>query len=193
MSPQSPTEPDVNIVKIPATDCLDSGCSSCGLARIKARPKDTSTVSFLSLHPSIPMSDHSSLPPSHYTSASGGLDDPPSTPPLSSEPAQPSQDTPPAYRMAGHLGHTSTPLNQVAAFKDELAREMKGHFVGPLSPDDFLNDFLPDDGPDMPEVSAEAFSTVTDGRNERDMYDSFVRARLSSFDAMQCNYFFNTG
>ena len=109
----------------------------------------------------------------------------------SSEPR--SQDTPPAYRMAGHLGRTSTLLNQVAAFKDELAREMKGHFVGPLSPDDFLNVFLPDDGPDMPEVSAEAFSTVTNGRNEHDMYDSFVRARLSSFDATRCNYFVNTG
>jgi len=79
--------------------------------------------------------------------------------------------------MAGHLGHTSTPLNQVAAFKDELAREMKGHnkvthFVGPFSLDDFLKEFLPNEGPEMPEVSAETFSTVTNGRNERDMYDS---------------------
>ena len=122
------------------------------------------------------MSDHSSLPPSHHTSASGELGGPPSTPPLSSEPVQQSEDTPPAYRMAGHLGHTSTPLSLAAAFKDELAKEMKGRFVGPLSPDDFLNEFLPE-GPEMPEVSADAFSAATNGRTEHDMYDSFVRSR----------------
>jgi len=80
--------------------------------------------------------------------------------------------------MAGHLGHTSTPLNQAAAFRDELAKEMKDRFVGPLSPHEFLNEFLPNECPEIPEVSAEAFSTVTNGRTEHHMYDSFVRSRL---------------
>jgi hypothetical protein len=54
----------------------------------------------------------------------------------------------------------------------ELAQEAKDHFVGPMDPQAFLDEFLPFTG--TPSTNAPDFTSVCNVNSEPAMYDPFV-------------------
>ncbi|KAJ3510496.1 hypothetical protein NLJ89_g4634 [Agrocybe chaxingu] len=109
---------------------------------------------------------------------------PPSTfygrPPKTPKPGKtPAPVTPHHDRLSSTTPFTSTALENDPVFV-QAAVEMKGKFVGPVSPEVFLDRYLPTSAatPAMPQVDYTAFQRVASQSKEPEMYQPLITALL---------------
>ncbi|KAF9483011.1 hypothetical protein BDN70DRAFT_828166 [Pholiota conissans] len=87
------------------------------------------------------------------------------------------ETTPPARKASGTMPNTTEFRKRDEANKD-LAKEMKGHFVGPMDPNDYLEAFLPEPKPQPKRsVPKDPWKNVIYRRvSEEEMYEPFLEA-----------------
>ncbi|CAA7265129.1 unnamed protein product [Cyclocybe aegerita] len=110
------------------------------------------------------------VPPSNFYGR------PPKTPKPGKTPAP---GTPHHDRLSSTTPFTSTALENDPVFV-QAAVEMKGKFVGPVSPEVFLDRYLPTSAatPAMPQVDYAAFQRVASQSKELEMYEPLITALL---------------
>ncbi|KAG6825871.1 hypothetical protein H0H87_008487, partial [Tephrocybe sp. NHM501043] len=103
---------------------------------------------------------------------SANLSDPPSEAVGAPVPdAEPPAKTSP-YKKAAQTGYESS-QRKLPIYRDKLNKEMAGTWVGPMPPDQFLDDFFRP-VPDVPDLPNDHFTTVPTKGLEKDMYQPFI-------------------
>jgi hypothetical protein len=84
--------------------------------------------------------------------------------------------TPPRPTPRGFNQHSAKPAPLAKTRKEQLRRNMRGYFLGPMDPSEFMRSFMPIDSQNLggPPDGID-FRQVYDQPNEKSMYDPFVR------------------
>jgi len=84
--------------------------------------------------------------------------------------------TPPRPTGRGFNPYSAKPTPLAEARKKQLRKNMEGYFLGPMDPTEFIESFMPVNSSSLRRPPSELdFSLVYSQRNERLMYDPFVR------------------
>ena len=87
--------------------------------------------------------------------------------------------TPPRPTARGFNQYSSKPTPLAEARKKQLRENMQGYFLGPMDPTGFMDSFMPVNLSSLGCPPSELdFSPVYSQRNEKSMYDPFVRQFL---------------
>ena len=92
---------------------------------------------------------------------------------------RPFHSTPPKPTPRGYNQYSTNPIPLAKARKQQLRENMQGYFLGPMDPSEFMRSFMPVNSSGIGHFPDKIdFSTVYSQRNERLMYDPFVRCFL---------------
>jgi len=93
---------------------------------------------------------------------------------------RPFHSSPPKLSPRGYVPHSTDPTPLVKARQKRLLEGMSGCFLGPMDPTEFMRSLMPINSSGIGHFSDEIdFSLVYNQRNERSMYDPFVRQFLT--------------
>ena len=84
--------------------------------------------------------------------------------------------SPPKLTPRGFIQHSAKPVPLAKTRKQQLRENMRGHFLGPMDPNEFMRSFMPVNSQHLgSSPDGIDFSQVYEQANERAMYAPFVR------------------